>query len=177
MTGISSIFFMSTLAYPKKQEHLLSRHRTSITGIASLWKLNGGSLVREWHRQCCPSTVAPIELFDGVSTPCHSLQLYFLLHWKCNVHDKTRNTFNNKKFPQLGWLWTTGRLYTIFNISVLSQYNEFLDEILLVVKFRYKSLWWVPLCEILCTETIQRCWRITQSHPAFQSRPSWRYLI
>ena len=38
-------------------------------------------------------------------------------------------------------LWTAADFGQFFNISVLSLYKEFLDEMFLIVKFSYQSLW------------------------------------
>ncbi len=74
-----------------------------------------------------------------------------------------------------GWLWTAGQLFFIICIVSLrriSRWNVSYCEVQLPI-FRT----WLPHREILCTEAIQRCWKIVRSHPAVQSHPGWPYPL
>ncbi len=74
-------------------------------------------------------------------------------------------------------LWTAADFGQFFNISVLSLYKEFLDEMFLIVKFSYQSLWHDYFIVKFFVQTIRRCWKIVQSCPAVQSHFGWRYTF
>ena len=71
-------------------------------------------------------------------------------------------------FSQLGWLWTAGRLWTIFqhccivSVQRVSKWNVSYCEVQLPIIYDMITSLWNSL---FCIETIQRCWKIVQSCP------------
>ncbi len=75
------------------------------------------------------------------------------------------------QYRQLGQLWTVVQLGQFFNISVLylCTKNFSINVSYCEVNFPI-FMTWLPHCEIFCTETVQRCWKIVQICPTVQSR-------